>query len=329
MIITKTFNMQIKKLLETYIDIKDTNEIFSNNIENMLMDKLREKFIGKCYMSCLIININKIIKRSFIYMKDTLEGDCHLNIMFEVDAIEYIKNEIINGCKIIKKESNGIIHAISEHTGIQINIPANISIFKEGDIIPVIVKMVRYNINQTSVSVLATPFIPNTDPIIYYKITDTLSKPETEIINSLLSQIKNAELNIKGDSNSKKIYKFFTDMLANNNSSKSTINNNYKKLFSDKINQINISDILNIKTGIVFKSNEEFDSSIIMNVKSNDKIEDKIEDIIEESMFIIFSTLLISYLSNIQSLQGFLKYYSKIEDIKKNKSIWKLYTSMK
>ena len=46
-------------------------------------------------------------------------------------------------------------------------------------------------------------------------------------------------------------------------------------------------------------------------------------------MFIIFSTLLISYLSNIQSLQGFLKYYSKFEDIKKNKSIWKLYTSMK
>ena len=189
--------MYIKKILETYIDIIDPIDIFSANINEMLINKLTEKFVGKCYMSCLIININKIIKRSYIYMKDTLEGDCSVNIMFEVDAIEYIKNEIINGCKIIKKESNGIIHAISNYAGIQINIPANISIFKEGDIIPVIVKMTRYNINQTSISVLATPFIPNNDPAICYKITDALSEQETDIIKSILSQIKTEELIIK------------------------------------------------------------------------------------------------------------------------------------
>ena len=58
-------------------------------------------------------------------MKDTLDGDAHTNVMFEVDAIEYIKDEIINGCKIIKKEPNGIIHAKSEYSGIQLNKQSN------------------------------------------------------------------------------------------------------------------------------------------------------------------------------------------------------------
>ena len=309
--------MYIKKILETYIDIIDPIDIFSANINEMLINKLTEKFVGKCYMSCLIININKIIKRSYIYMKDTLEGDCSVNIMFEVDAIEYIKNEIINGCKIIKKESNGIIHAISNYAGIQINIPANISIFKEGDIIPVIVKMTRYNINQTSISVLATPFIPNNDPAICYKITDALSEQETDIIKSILSQIKTEELIIKNmDINSKKIYKFFIELLSNTQN-----NNNIKK--TDILKKINISNILDITSGVITLPKTNFIASDIYIIKEDSK------NIVDESMFIAFSSILIEHLCNLQSIQGFLKYYQKIDDIKKHKNIWKLYTSMK
>lgn len=315
--------MFIKKVLETYIDITNPINIFSGDIEKMLIDKLHEKFVNKCYMSCLIIKINKIIKRSYIYMNDTLEGDCNINIMFEVDAIEYIKNEIITGCKIIKKESNGIVLAMSKYAGIQINIPDNLSIFKEGDDIPVIVKMVRYNINQTSISILATPFMPNTEPIIYYKIIDTLSKPEENIIKSLLSQINNEELTIQNiDSNSKKIYSFFNNLLSNKSQEI-----DYKKLFSEKSSEFKISNILNIKSGIVFNNGLDFSNPVIINITDYKNNSD--EKLIEESAFIAFSTILTNHLCNLQSINGFIKYYPKIENIKKNKNIWQLYSSMK
>ena len=67
--------MIIKKILESYIDISDPKEMFSNDKESMLINKLTEKFVGICYMSCYIIKINKIIRRSYIYMNETLNGD--------------------------------------------------------------------------------------------------------------------------------------------------------------------------------------------------------------------------------------------------------------
>jgi hypothetical protein len=318
--------MFIKKVLETYIDITNPNDIFSADVEKMLISKLNDKFVGKCYMSCLITKVNSIIKRSFIYMKDTLLGDGSINIMFEVDAIEYIKNEIITGCKIIKKESNGIIHAISEYAGIQINIPSSLSIFKEGDYIPVIVKMVRYNINQSTISILATPFVPNSDPIIYYKIIDHLSTPELNVIKSLLNQINDEELFLKNiNANSKKIYNFFDDLL-----SKKTQKINYKKLLPGNITNVKISDILNIKSGIVFNNKLEYSNLYIINsADTNITNTEILENVVEESMFIAFTSLLTNHLVNLQSMRGFIKHYPTIESIKKSKDIWSLYTVMK
>jgi len=309
--------MFIKTILETYIDITDPNDIFSNNLDKMLFDKLTSKFVGVCYNSCLIIKVNKIIRRSYMYMKDTLDGDAHTNIMFEVDAIQYIKDEIINGCKIIKKESNGIVHAKSEYAGIQLNIPATMSIFKEDDIIPVIIKMVRYNVNQSAISVLAVPFIPTVSPVVYYKLNDILTKQENENIKTLIEQVKNEENKIdKLNTNEKKIYNFFVDLLSN----KQTAMKSGKKF--------NISDVLNIKTGIVWKPNIGFDTPDIYHSAAEIKEEPQ-DGVINESQFISFSTMLIRYLSNLQTLQEFLKYYPKFTDIQNNKNIWRLYSSLK
>jgi hypothetical protein len=299
------------------MDITDPNEILSTDRNKMIMKKLTSKFVGVCYNSCYILKINRIIRRSYIYMKDTLDGDAHTNVMFEVDAIEYIKDEIINGCKIIKKEPNGIIHAKSEYSGIQLNIQSNMSIFKEGDIIPVIVRMVRYYVNQSAISVLAVPFMPIVNPIQYYKINGVLTKQETDNIKSLLDQIKDAETQIdKLDVTDKKIYKFFNELLSNKEPS----------IKSGK--KINISDIMNIKSGIVSKIEGVFDYSQIYYTEETDS-KNTSDVIIEDSSYIIFSVLLIKYLCNLQTLQNFIKAYPKFTDIQQHKNTWKLYASLK
>ena len=345
--------MIIKKILESYIDISDPKEMFSNDKESMLINKLTEKFVGICYMSCYIIKINKIIRRSYIYMNDTLNGDSHISIMFEVDAIIYNTNEIINGCLIIKKELNGIIHGKSEYAGIQISTQPNMSIFKEGDIVPVIVKRVRYNINQSSVSVLAMPFIPIKPELIRYNITDTINKNQIIELNNLITQIKtDTEKNNKLSSSDKKIYNFFNDLLSQKISK------------PDKhIKKINITQILELKSCIIYKLENVFDDPFVYYESSDsDKKDSKTKDsdkkdssisngflyeksestkpssvstpdinsvVINESSYIAMYSILIKHLNNIQILNNFLRYYSTFELVQKNKDVWKMYSMLK
>lgn len=341
--------MIIKKILETYLDISDPKDLFSINRDDMIIEKLTKKFVGICYMSCFVVKINKIIRRSYIYMKDTLDGDAHTNIMFEVDAIVYQRNEIINGCKIIKKETNGIIHGKSEYAGIQLSIQPNMLIFKEGDIVPVIVKRVRYNINQTAASVLAVPFIPmNIDPI-YYNIDGSLTKQQTDELKSLLLQIKSEEEKInKFNANDKKIYTFFNDLM-----SPLKISSTQDKTFKN-VKKVNIHDILDVKMGVIYKPTlkyndptifyapidktmaNEFSSDLsniseekVINKNNTKKTHHTLNNIVDESMYIAFYSILIQYLTIIQSLQDFIKQYPTFESVQKSKEVWKMFTILK
>jgi hypothetical protein len=301
-----------KKILETTLDIDEPTDIYSNERTKMIMNKLTEKYAGKCFHSCLVIKIIKIIRRSFIYMKDTLNGGATVNIIFEASVIVYHKGEIINGCKIIKKEPSGIMHAKSEHAGIQLNIKADMSIYKEGDIVPVIIKMVRYNPNQTSISVSAHPFMPIDEMPIYYNIVGDLSTDQRVVLNNILTRITDEEKYINTISaTDKKIYKFFIDLLYNSNKT--------SKLTSKKVS---LTDMIEIKTGIIFRPMQKYNDNTVHHL-TIDHVS------IDESPFIIFSVMLNKYLSNLQTLSEFLKSYPSFASVQKNKEIWKMYNMLK
>jgi len=340
--------MIIKKILETYMDITDPKDIFSPNRDGMIMEKLTAKFVGVCYMSCFVVKVNKIIRRSYIYMKDTLDGDAHTNVKFEVDAVVYQKNEIINGCKIIKKEPNGIIHGKSDNAGIQLSVQPNLSIFNEGDVVPVIVKRVRYNINQMAASVLAVPFIPMPFEPVYYNITGSLTKLQTDDLQSLLTQIKTEEEKIKKlNTNDKKIYAFFNDLI-----SPSKVTKDSGKAFKNS-KKVNISSIMELKTGLVYKPDLKYDDATVYYVDYQTKTKDTTSNletiseeqkgsvnavkkqvpasnnVVDESIYIVFYSLLLKYLTNIQTLQSFLIQYPTFATVQSSKDIWKMYSMLK
>ena len=251
--------MIIKKLLETVIELSDPNDMFLN-IDDMLIQKLYDKFVGVCYQSSYIIKINRIIRRSYIFMQTSLDGNSQVNVKFEVDALTYITNEIINGCTIVKKEPNGIIHAKSKYAGIQMSIQQNMSIFKENDIVPVIVKRVRYNINNLNVSVLAVPFTPIEYKPVYYKLNGKLSDDEKFNIKNMISQINKEETKIKKlNVLSKKIFNFFVDLQYNPTKTKS--------IESEK--KIQITDLLDIKTGYIYKPNNKKNEPYVYHTTKN------------------------------------------------------------
>lgn len=314
--------MIIKREIKTWLDITDPNDMYKQDKDKMILELLSEKFNGICYNSCLITKVNKIIRRSKIYLKDTLDGHANVSVIFEVECIIYIKNEIINGCKIIKKEINGIIHAKSQYAGIQLNIQPSMSIFKEGDIFPLIVKKVRYNISQSSISVLAIPFMPLSSDLVFYNIIGSLNNEKKESLNLLLEQIQQHEdYTKKLNTDSKKIYKFFTELLQADKS--------YK---IGKI--IDMKELINIPKGILFKTFKQYNDSGINYIKDLDDLKEtdkKIvnDNLIDEDVYIVISSIMNRYLSHLQTLQDFVKHYSTFTDLQKHKNVWKFYTMLK
>ncbi len=323
------------KILETYIDVSNAKDMYSANVDEMLIDKLTEKFVGVCYNSCYVIKINKIIRRSYLYMKDTLDGDSNTNIRFEADVIVYMQGEVINGCTIIKKEPNGIIHAKSKYAGLQLNIQNNMSIFKEGDVVPVVVKRVRYNVNQTAISVLAMPFVPVLHSHVYYKTTGELDKHHAKELKSLAHDVDTLLVSFaKLPADKKKIYKFFIDLLYNK-SDKNTIPGGSDKIVMSKIlaQAEDKSGSDNVSGSIIYDPNTPCDDISIYYVgkESSGKIIEKVSqlDVIEESSYIVFYNIILQQLSRLQTIKDFIEYYPDFKSVQQNKEIWKLYSMLK
>ena len=276
-----------------------------------------------------------------MYMKDTLDGDSNTSIRFTADVIVYNHGEIINGCTIIKKEPNGIVHAKSEYAGLQLSIQNNMVIFKEGDVVPVRVKRVRYNVNQSAISVSAMPFIPIPYSHIYYRHTSNLDKQHIKELRVIVHDIESILKEFTALSpNKKKIHKFFIDLLFNK-SDKNTIPNNSEKLSMSKILTIaEGSGGPNAPgSGITYMPNGHYDDMTVYRVAEDDAAtvlektasqSEKLNiDVIEESSYLVLYNILLTQLSRVQTIKNFIEFYPDFNAVQKNKEIWKLYSMLK
>ena len=355
--------MIINKNLECVLTIQDTNILFSKSINNKILNRLKQKYNNKCYLSCFIIDVKKIVRRSFINCNENLDSDFNINIQFEAEVLIYQKNDIIHDCKIIKKESNGIIHGKSKYCGIQLNIQQNLSIYDSGDTIPVIVKMLRYNINQSEISVLATPFIPLKYDIIIYNTINNLTDIGYKKLLELNNSVKNLDDKInKLNKSNMNVFNFFKGLLSNynlkdkNNLDKkikttiidnSLINklSNYKKFkIDDLLNDINSKKTKNY---ILFRPYNSYDTNYC-NVITNYSIDEKIFNsninnksnninilndpnvlIVNENIKNILEIYIYENIRNKQCLLDFISYYPSLQDVQKLKDVWKLYNKFK
>lgn len=315
--------MIIQKYLETRIDLFDPLDILNPNLNEVCMKHLSNRFEGKCYMSCLIIKIIRIIKHSQRYMSNDLYGNAYIHVSFEVDGIIYNKGEIITGCNIVKIESDGRIHAKSKYAGLQIRQDESlINIYKEGFITPFITKRVLYNPAQSSISVEALPFTPVYPIHIIYKITKPLDNTEREKILYLFEQLsiilKETELVKK---KSIKSYEFFEKLLYP-----------YKKYvnFKEKgLKKINFDKkLMEITKGYLINPRESKynDMEIFGSDKNYEKSDIKIE---EKPLVFILEIFIRNFILHYKTLLEFVESYSTIEQVKKYKDVWKLYDILK
>jgi len=329
--------MIVKKILETYLDLEIPEYIFASNIDDICIQLLTKKFGNKCYKSCYILKINKIIRSSRRYMSESLSGNSSICVLFEVDAIVYQEGDIINNCKITKIEPNGKIYAESQYANIQTNQDQSLPIFKEEYIIPVIATNIRNFPSKDKISISAIPFMPMFPQLIIYSVKTPLEEQQIPQLENMLKMV-NDELNKikKLSAPELKSYNFFKTLIYPFKKEKQFKLDSKSKDFKFNKKQISIKEFMTIKEGLLCRPTElpkHMDQFYYLGNKI-DKMGDQFDKInnliiLEESMFNIAYKILTDYLRHLITLRELYENYPNIDIIGKYTDVWKMYNMLK
>lgn len=325
--------MKITKVLNTSIDLLNPDDIYTPDIDTLLIKKLEERYLNKCYQSVLIIKISKIIRHSSIHMVDNrLDGGAYVDVEFEIEGVIFVQGEILNGCKIIEIHANAIT-AEHQYAGIKLQKDqSNQLIFKIlniGQKIPIIVQKVRYMPNQSTISMLASPYVPKITEDVYYKISTPLTPKETEELHYMLEQVSTEE-ELHKKISEQKSYEFFKNILY-----PYKVNQKFdqsKKVATLKLKPVGleIKKLLEIDTGTLVYPQEDnrynkrlfWSSSDISNIQIQGLL-------INSSAFAAMADILNKYLLYLQALRGFVEVYPTAEQAISMTAYWSLCNNMK
>lgn len=330
--------MIIQKVLETTIDITDANDIFNPDLNSLCIKYLELKYLNKCYMSCLIIKINKIIRNSSRFMSNELHGYAKINVEFEVNGIIYTKGEVIPNCRIIKIENNGYMHCSSEYAGIQIRPDSKVvNIYKEGQIVPFIVKRVMYNPSQSSISVEASLFIPMIQESLHYYCQISTSSngihKDMPRLKYLFDKIKELDEQIpKFNTDEKKAYGFFQSLLYPYKKETAYDNTLFKRitLSYDKITDFGSHIVLYKPDSIHSHSLDVYTADPDHGLKNIPEFpSETYPQYLKESIESVLDKYLIKILYSKQLLLDLVKTYPTFEKVQEYADIWRMYTMLK
>ena len=200
--------MHIIKQIQTTVHIQDAGILYSGDIDAVIMDNLVQRFVGKCFMSCLVQKILRIInKGSFTICRQRQDGSASCSVHFEVDGIIAERMEILHNCVVQKVDSSGNIICKNEHTAIFIKHSDVLKNIKEGQVIVTRVGAAKYHISKPAISINGYPFVPYISPTVYFSIVAKKSNIVKNALTVLDAEYKtNSTLDAK-------CRKYFSDLL--------------------------------------------------------------------------------------------------------------------
>ena len=326
--------MIITKIITTRLSLENP---FSSNCEDIIRKKLEEKYVGKCSHSIYITKILELFPIESILCKSkTLDGLFVTDVSFEVEGIIYETNEIIHGCNIIQINDNGIMHAKSKNTALLIKNDIGLDVFRESQIIPVIVKMRRYNLFATEISVAAVPFQPIFKEVNFYEINlnKNISENEKFIIQAEISIVKDLEKEINTlKKTSPKLYKLFIKLLYPYKKERKYSSD--KSIKTVSVNKFQIDEYVNnFKNSnskiIVFRPDVLLDDDNIYYTNIGGLKNLDINGMtLEMPPGIVIGNLVQEYKKDLLKLLDFLQTYDTTDKVRSNELIWKIYNKFK
>lgn len=183
--------MIVKKVFETGVDISRI-DLFTKpdaNIMNILVDR----FEGYCYKSCFVRKILRIIRRSeCVIDQDNLEAFGKVAVQFEAEVEILLTGEIVNGCKVEKKNAHGVMICTRQNLVVGIVPNPLFNSIAEGQLISIRVVGCKYQIGQPRITAQAIPYMYQNGTI--YHITDITQEDidyfEQALLNAAAEEAK-------------------------------------------------------------------------------------------------------------------------------------------
>lgn len=323
--------MKIKKSIQTRVHIQDPSLLYSGNIDTVIMDNLKQRFEGHCYMSCLIVEIIGIQNRSnFIFSKHRQDGSATCNVRFTVFGIVIKKYEMLHECVVKKIDKDGHIICKNKHAAIYIKVSKALQSIKEDQTIVALAGAVKYKIFKPAISINALPFIPmkNISSLVIYNV---IVKHPTGIIKKMIkdldAEIKNNK-SLPPDVHSffmKLIYPYKSNDKLNELKKKATVQSlhDIANLPNNKQLYISQPDILPRDKPVAAVYNT-VDSKDLLNHQELQRTPGGI--ITTEGYETIVGYMIHIHIEHQIMIRQLCTTYNTMELVKKNGNLWDIYT---
>lgn len=327
--------MKHTQIIETSIDLFTSTDIYAVDIQGLINKKLTERYVGRCYASMLILRIGKLIKYSDVRMVDNrLDGGASLDVMFEAEGIVLVKGEVLHGCEVIDIKHSGIMIRNQYVYGAVLSNPkykitGSISI---GQLMPVIIENVRYNINSQRITVQCYPFVPKPIEEPYYLITEPLSDSDAEKVTKLL-QTLSEELKLAEDTQKQypQSYAFFKELMypykTKQKFTDSPIGSKFKFL-----PDIELKTLTQISSGCLVCKDVSSNELFMHSDAPDQRILDLIQSgnlLISSPAYPVIASILNKRIMYVSALRGFAEQYNTAEKAQKLSPYWKQCNSFK
>lgn len=312
--------MKGTKLILVSVDI--TENKYSPNIDDIILKKLKNTYNQRCYDSCYIVNVNKIVRKSEAIVTDNLQNFISFSVEFEASIIYYEKNEIMTNCVVVNKDENSII-AQTENSSINIINNNDISkVIEIGQKIPVIVLAVIYPKLTKKINILSRIMVPIYSPTMVYKVDNKkMSNEDEKKISRLIEHLQNEQKRVKSlKGDDKKRREFFEVLLYPYQPKR-------KLASSIKTSPID-SKILKLNTEYYLYTDDLNKNENKICYLNPGEVQ-KYNNVVNMNKYEILEDILIKQLNYFEAINNLCESYSTFKDIKDLMPFWSLYTKMK
>lgn len=320
--------MIVEKIIQTVVHLTDPALLYSNNMDAVILDNLKQRFEGYCYRSCLILEVLEIQERGyFIFSRQRQDASASCCVRFKVKGIVIKKHEMLHNCVVNKVHKDGHIICRNKHAAIIIKASESLQTIKEGQTIVVFASgAVKYKISKPVISVNAIPFVP----IFRDTVVFNIKLQSTPLIKKLITDMKREiETNETIDSS---VHSFFNDLIYPYKSKKKLTN--ILKIGSiislEKVSEmkegtnifISQPDCLSKDTpaAILFKSPE---TKNILGTEDIQRTGDGIS--VKESCETVLGYMIYLHIEHLISIRNLCATYNTMDEITKNNNLWDIY----
>lgn len=316
--------MIITKIFDIILNIDNINYIFSKDINSIILNLVKQKYVNKCYLGVFILDIVKILNRSLIESDQTdLNGLFYVFIQFEATCITYSQNDVILDMEIQENINNSII-VKNENIVAIIKTNKNAINFNKNQKIPIIVGKAKFTTGSSKITINSYPFIPIiNNKITYYKMKN-ITSDDKEKLNELILNYINTEEEVKKNILKIKDNKWnhFANLIHpyKNNTSETILKNNktmslipfdnFEKNINNKI--ISLNNQLDLSKGLVCVY-----------------AEDKINNYLEEENITVIYDIYKKYYLYLKLINDLSQMYNTDSLIADNNNIFELYIKYK